>query len=208
MWKRGHFRTRNQSGYPIAWIIDQRFAIPIGRIQMPEMHVISLRKKFVGVIGPDKSGKSTVIQSLTGCHDHSFIGFVYDHSVSSKIWVHATSPQEQPPNHQTTEPIYRRYLRRVIQHQDAQGFVIAIRPNLPRRRLSMDRMFQLASQYGFETYAFILDPTYHGQNLGNFNQISNRLLAADPNVQIFKQDGRRFAILTAEAIRAISRLPH
>jgi ABC-type phosphate/phosphonate transport system ATPase subunit len=37
---------------------------------------MSLKKKFIAVIGRRKAGKSTVIQSLTGCKNGAFRGRV------------------------------------------------------------------------------------------------------------------------------------
>ena len=163
-----------------------------------------MRKKFVAVIGYGKSGKSTIIQSLTGCGNRGFTGIVEDLSENRSIYVHAASPQEQP---RTDEPAFRRILQKVLRSATIQGIVIAIQPTEPNQRLSMDTVIGLAGQSSFESFAFVLDPPYNNATI-NFGFVRDRVLASDPNASVFRLDGRRFAILNSEAIRALARFPY
>jgi GTP-binding protein EngB required for normal cell division len=54
-------------------------------------------KTFILLIGASNSGKSTVIQSLTGCKSRTAdSGYVVDYSTGRKIYVIVSSPQESP----------------------------------------------------------------------------------------------------------------
>jgi energy-coupling factor transporter ATP-binding protein EcfA2 len=165
----------------------------------------ALQKKFVAVIGYPKSGKSTIIQSLSGCNNHSSHGPVMDTSVNLSVYVHTASPQENP---RTTEAVFKEILRDVKKDPNSQGLVIAIQPTIRGKRLRMERMFELAKQDGFESYAFILEHPYLGERIGNFDNIESRVLTSDPDAKVFALDGRRFAILNAEAIKSLSRFPY
>ena len=161
------------------------------------------QKKFIAVIGYRRSGKSTIIQSLTGCKNHSFIGEVLDRELGVTIFVHAPSPQENP---KTGEREFAAHLRKTATNRSALGVVIAIQPTLARRRLLMDKMLTLAFQQGFDCFAFILEHPYEGKRIGNVENIKQRILASAPNAKLYSLDGRRFAVLNAESIRALSRI--
>jgi predicted kinase len=167
----------------------------------------ALQKKFVAVIGYPKSGKSTIIQSLSGCKNHSYKGPVTDASVGLSIYVHAASPQENP---KTTEAAFKIILRDVKKNINSQGLVTAIQPNAPNKRLLMETMFDLAKQAGFESYAFILEYPYSGRRLEPtlLNKIKSRVQESDSDARVLTLDGRRFAILNAEAIKSLSRFPY
>jgi predicted kinase len=164
------------------------------------------RKKFIAVVGYANSGKSTIIKSLTGCKDSSYIGLVQDREINLAMFVHAPSPQEHSA---TGEKEFINYLKNVKNESLILGMVIAIQPTLARKRIQMDLMFSLAAQYGFECYAFILEYPYNpyrGQKIGNFVNIRDRILKCDPNAKVFPLDGRRFALLNADSIRSLSRI--
>jgi len=165
-----------------------------------------LQKKFIAVIGYQKSGKSTIIQSLSGCNSHSSNGPVKDNSIGLSIYVHAASPQEYP---QTTEAAFNKILLDVKTDKNSQGLVTAIQPNAPSKRLLMETMFNLAKQADFESYAFILEYPYDGRRLEPtlLYNIKSRVQESDSDAKVFTLDGRRFAILNADAIRSLSRFP-
>jgi hypothetical protein len=165
---------------------------------------VKLRKKLIAIVGYGKSGKSTIIQSLTGCGSRSFIGEVRDKAVGGSIYVYATSPQEQNPS--ITQAKFVNLLRKIASDPKIQGLVIAIQPVNPTVRLSMEVIFQLAKQMNFESYAFILDPPWNKASI-RFDYVSNRIRESDPNAYIFKLNGRRFAIANSEKIRSITELP-
>lgn len=169
-----------------------------------------VKKKFIAVVGYRKSGKSTIIQSLSGCHNHSFRGFITDHSINLSIYVHAPSPQERPS---TDEAAFGKLLGRVATNKACQGLVIAIQPTLARERLRMERMFEMAREAGFESYAFVLEFPFNDKKqaekrIGNFENIKKRILDSDPETSVISIDGRRFASLNSEAIRSIARFPY
>jgi predicted kinase len=164
-----------------------------------------MRRKFVAVIGYRNSGKSTIIRSLTGCESRSFIGEVQDNEANLSIFVHAPSPQERG---KVDKKVFENYLQKAKKGQRIQGLVFAIQPTIPNRRLSMEEMFSLARQGGFECYAFILEDPYKGKRIENFENIKSRVLDSAPDARVFALDGRRFAVLNAETIRSLSRLPY
>jgi predicted kinase len=163
-----------------------------------------MRKKFIAVIGYRRSGKSTIIRSLTGCESGTFVGEVRDAAAHLSIFVHAPSPQEFG---KTDEGVFNEYLQRCKRRQQIQGLVSAIQPTFPSRRLSLEQMFSLASRHGFESYAFILEHPYKGGKIKNFERIKNRVLKIDSDARVLALDGRRFAILNADVIRSLCRLP-
>ena len=81
-------------------------------------------KKLVVVIGYKNSGKSTIIQSLTGCPTKSFCDFVIDEDTKNSVFVIASSPQEDP----MTEEKLHQILDSVIAKGRCSGVVIAIQP--------------------------------------------------------------------------------
>jgi energy-coupling factor transporter ATP-binding protein EcfA2 len=167
------------------------------------------RIKFVAVIGKQKSGKSTIIQSLSGCNNHSSKELITDRSVNSSIYVHAPSPQEDP---KTNEVVFSKILDKVLATGGCQGIVIAIQPTLPLRRLRMERMFEIAKKKGLESYAFIIEYPFDKKKssgrIGNFEVIKKRISRSDPSASVVAIDGRRFASLNSEVIRSIARFPY
>jgi predicted kinase len=161
-----------------------------------------MQKKFVAVIGPPKSGKSTVIRSLTGMN--GIYGYIVDRSTGLKIYFHARSPQEHAPEDEET---FKELLEDLSHDKKVQGIIFAVQPTTPRKRLSMDKMFELTKNAGLENYAFVLDAPYNEASV-DFDEVKGRVIGIDPLAHVFKLDGRRFAILNAEAIRALSRFPY
>lgn len=176
----------------------------IGDQALEQKH--ALQKKFIAVIGYPQSGKSTIIQALSGCKNHSYKDHITDDSVGLSIYVHASSLQENP---QTAESDFKIVLQDVKKRLNSQGLVIAIQPNAPNKRLLMETMFDLARQAGFESYAFILEYPFDGERLKPtlLNKIKSRVQESDSDARVFTLDGRRFAVLNAEAIRSLSRFP-
>lgn len=114
-------------------------------------------KEFIAIIGTSKSGKSTVIQSLTGCATRSFQGFVRDKASRKEIFVVCGSPQE------TNLSLYelRRIVRRVLRKKSAIALVIALQPTNPSRRVPMEDVFKTVDAVGgFRQTAWVLDPPY------------------------------------------------
>jgi predicted kinase len=162
-----------------------------------------LRKKFVAVVGYADSGKSTVIQSLSGCNNHSTNEKIRDASVGLCIYVLAPSPQELPV---IGEEDFTSILQDVTRDETCQGVVAAIQPTLPTKRLSMEKMFDLARKFRFESFAYVLEfPFCKGKKLedriGNLENIKTRILGIDSEAKVFPMDGRRFACLNADLIR-------
>jgi energy-coupling factor transporter ATP-binding protein EcfA2 len=170
-------------------------------------------KRFIAVIGVGRSGKSTIIQSLTGCKSHNFRDFVIDESTRRTIYVHAGSPQEQHRYNRTDLPEFRRQLRKVLRNRAAQGAVYAIQPTDPSKRLSLEEMFEEVAKDGlFETHVFILNPPRNEarkRDSESLTKLLDRVKSCKVDVRnIHILDARRFAILNADAIRSISGVPY
>lgn len=171
---------------------------------------IVARKKFIAVVGYPKSGKSTIIQSLSGCKNHSFKGLINDASAGVSIYVHAPSPQENP---RTSERVFIKILDEVNKNLSCQGLLFAIQPTFAYKRLRMERMFEIACEKGFEGYAFVLEFPFAGggksSNIGKFKSIKQRILdSSNSKANVFAIDGRRFASLNSALIRSVARFPY
>jgi len=163
------------------------------------------RKPFVAVIGGPKAGKSTVIRSLTGCARgtprHGQV--VRDNSKGSEIYVIDKSPQESG----LTLSELKWVLDRNLRSRSILGFVIATQPRQTRSRTSMTQIFETVSKRSnLRPIAVMLDPPYHGTaDRKSHQDVQTRLGRFGINVR--RIDGRRFAHLSACAIRKISNLP-
>lgn len=159
-------------------------------------------KPFVMIIGGPNSGKSTIISSLTGCDSSTYRNLIIDYASNKKIWVIASSPQEDPLNRMK----FANILRSVRQERDIIGIIIAIQPTKPWKRLSLEYIVQKAQTAGnFNIFAFVLDPPYEDGEVTDVNRVSNRL--ANLGVVIHFLDGRRFAFLNAMEIKTITGIP-
>jgi ABC-type branched-subunit amino acid transport system ATPase component len=114
-------------------------------------------KKFVAVIGPAESGKSTIIQSLTGCKTKSFNGFVQDNSTHNRVYVIASSLQESGMKKNE----FLNILRRVGRDAGCSGIVVAIQLSEPWKRMSMEETFDIINKFGsFRIILYVLNQTY------------------------------------------------
>jgi len=157
-------------------------------------------KKLVAVIGYRNSGKSTIIQSLTGCSTKGFCDFVIDEDTKSSVFVVASSPQEDS----MTEEKFRQILDSVIAKEGCSGVVIAIQPIRPHTRISMEKIFEIVQQVGgFKVFVFILHPTRDNYD-GKAQDIRNRL--ADFNMEVRVLDARRFSHFNAREIQNVSNI--
>src|SRR5271167_4108150 len=91
----------------------------------------SATKKVVLVVGRPNSGKSTVIQSLTGCNSSRFQGEIEDKKSKKKIYVIAASPEEKLIdgtgfNAVNQTAVLKAILNRVKTSPDFIGLVIAM----------------------------------------------------------------------------------
>ena len=154
------------------------------------------------VIGSSNSGKSTIISSFSGCKTHGFNSFVEDKTNGKKIYVIASSPQE---NGYLTSQKLGQYLNTVTQNLNYIGCIIAIQPRRTRTRLSLEDIFQqVQNTRAFEIYAFIVDPPYRGKQMDR-TDITARLAAL--GIVPVSLDGRKFALLNAIEIKRITRIP-
>jgi Fe-S cluster assembly ATPase SufC len=116
-------------------------------------------KPFVAVIGDRKSGKSTIIRSLTGCPTGSFVGEVAEKVHGKKIYViaHSLQEKEELPKGESLSAI----LKKVIKDNNILGIVIAIQPNNPTKKISMENIFRSAQKIGgFSFHTFVINPSY------------------------------------------------
>lgn len=175
--------------------------------------ILSPSKILVGVIGEGNNGKSTIIQSLTGCKTRSFRGYVEainEIGDQKMLCIFCSSLQETvlmdikknifANQHDELE----RLLNEALANTSCCGVVIAIQPTNPSARVSMEDIYDIAIRLGFNPYGYILNPPNKG-NPTNAIGIKNRLTAQGVKPSnIFELDARKFGILNAETIRVTS----
>lgn len=162
------------------------------------------KKKFVAVIGPGASGKSSIISSISGCRKSNFYGLIVDQSNGNSVFVCCASPQETPS---ITLTSVRKEMKNVKSKNGCTGMIMAIQPSQPTARLSMEVIIQEALSQNFEVYAFVLDPGYQKTISGIFGNVSQRLtpLGVSP-AKLHALNGSQFAVKNAIAINAITSL--
>lgn len=159
-------------------------------------------KPFVAIIGSEKSGKSTLIRSLTGCRTRSFCGVVTDLVSNQKIYVIASSPQEQDLSSDELD----RILNQVWDDASILGIVMAIQPTRPIKHLSMEDIFQkVQATRAFSTFGVIIHPSYNASPAIDPDDVRRRLEALE--VEFRTIDGRHFAHLNACEVRELAGLP-
>jgi len=170
-------------------------------------------KKFIAVIGNRNAGKSTIIVSLTGCPNRSYRGTVrgiLDNEEKS-IYVIASSPQEKALEEEGRADLdaFQIILNRVIQEENCLGLVMAIQPNRPKVRPSLEDIIrEVHNTEFFESFLFVLQPGRNdppeAQQIET--EINRRL--RDTGIVLSAQglDGRRFAFLNAQDINQLSQL--
>ena len=157
-------------------------------------------QQFIAIIAKSKSGKSTIIKTLTGCPTSNYRDFVEDKLTGERIFVICGSPQEQS----LSLSQLRTLLKAASSDRACRGVVIAIQPTRPHSRLSMETIFQEADNCGgFEMNAFIIDPERDGK-AASTSSIRTRLGAFDVKIQTL--DGRRFALSNAQIINDAARV--
>lgn len=154
-------------------------------------------KQFIAIIGEAKSGKSTIIRSLTGCPTKDYRDFIRDGFSNESLYVVCGSPQEQSMSLEDLKAL----LNVVCQDSSCRGIVMAIQPKLTRSRLSMEKILQeVAVTESFQTRAFFVNP---GRVSGPADSsVISRV--NDLVVQPYILDGRRFAIINAEAVNRVT----
>ncbi len=161
---------------------------------------MQVKKKFVAVIGYGKSGKSTIISSLTGCRTSTFKDFISDKITGNTVFVYSGSPQELPEI--TLEEIRKR-LEECKNQDNCGGMVIAIQPTHSRIRPRMEEIFRGAIAQGFDVYAFVIEPGYKNNNNGCYTDVINRLTSIGvPSSNVFKINGEQFALKNANDINS------
>jgi energy-coupling factor transporter ATP-binding protein EcfA2 len=157
------------------------------------------KKKFVAVIGYDKSGKSTIISSLTGCRKSTFSGFIKDKVNNNSVFAYSGSPQELP----ITLSDIKKMLQKCNSKAGCSGMVMAIQPTKPRKRPSMEAIFKEAISQGFDVYAFAIEPGYDNQNKGCYVGVVERLKTLEVlSTKVFQIDGKKFVLHNAKYINS------
>lgn len=160
------------------------------------------KKPFIAVIGGRKAGKSTVIQSLTGCPGRNFRGEVREPATNQTIHVIASSPQENP----LSRSELRAALRQAANDANCRGFVIALQPAYRGKNIRMKEVFQEVSKIQqFDLVGFVIDPPYNPtpSNLG-VAAVRGQLLPL--NTKLKKLDGRRFVHSNARRVSDLTGL--
>ena len=114
--------------------------------------------RFIGIVGNPRAGKSTIIGNICGLPLRNARDLQRVEHVPSRAALYAisSSPQE------TGETIKKlaSAFKKVAADKNAIGFVIALQPNRPNRRASMENIFDMALSYGFDVAAFVIDRPY------------------------------------------------
>jgi len=153
------------------------------------------KKSLIAVIGNGGSGKSTIIQSLTGCKSASFQGRMEDGKTEEWIEVIAHSPQETGLSKAELE----RTMKTVARDPRCLGIVIALQPTRPYTRLWIEDVLKMSTVYRISSHCFAIVTPYDetradGVELSN---VKTRCIG----VPIHAIDARRFAYLNARRIR-------
>jgi energy-coupling factor transporter ATP-binding protein EcfA2 len=158
-------------------------------------------KSLVAIIGHRNSGKSSIIRALTGVHGDRIPEIVEDRSTGKWIYVVSHSPEECP----LPEKEFLSLMRAASHDRLCLGVVIALQPNKPSKRLSMEQVFVLAKPYRFTLRAFAIETPYQASSRGsNPTEIEQRIASVGINVRVLPLDAHRFAHINAAAIRNIA----
>lgn len=149
-------------------------------------------KPFIAVIGKGKSGKSTIIKTLTGCGRSNYRDFLKDNLTGETILIVCGSPREED----LSLAKLRELLKRSADDPKCRGVVMAIQPTWPHTRLSMGTILNEVTS-AFQISAFIINPERNGDP-ADAETIKSRL--SNFNVKLQTLDGRRFATINARRI--------
>jgi energy-coupling factor transporter ATP-binding protein EcfA2 len=157
-------------------------------------------KKFVAVVGDRNSGKSTIIQALTGCRTNAPKRMI---DLVTKKWIYVipASPQETGMRRATLAGV----LRKIANSPNCLGLVIALQPTHPTTRLSIEDILREADNCNAirEYHLFaIYRPYNEGGRRVDADEIKERFRDAVPSVRphLGLLDGRRFAYMNATII--------
>lgn len=157
-----------------------------------------MRKQFVAIIGHRNSGKSTIIQSLTGCPRRGGRDTVVDTASGRTIEVLVSSPQEDA----ISLAELRRLLAAAKRSELCNGIVCALQPSMPTKRLSLDKVLEEAAAAGFRLSVFVLSRGRNGSALG----IASVLPRLPKGVHPRPLDARRFAHVNAAIVNKYARI--
>lgn len=123
-----------------------------------------MSKPFVGIIGFSNAGKTSIIASLTGKtrtkterkgKTVKINPKVINNETGEYIIVYICSPQER-----YIDPKELKQVLKKANDPKCRGVIIAIQPNKPRDKISMEEICQLATEIGYKLYGYALDPPY------------------------------------------------
>ncbi|MFQ2014898.1 hypothetical protein ACK336_16880 [Aeromonas veronii] len=163
--------------------------------------------KFLGVIGNRNSGKSSIIQSLSGCRTANYRDYMYGVPGQS-IYVCCSSPQEKAFEFNNSQDLaaISAVMTQVVSRASSgcRGMVMAIQPNNPRSRPSMESIFHQAVSAGFtDLYAFVVDPGY-ASSFAIFPSVNQRLKNTGVSAHISQISGANFPFVNATTINSIT----
>ena len=159
-------------------------------------------KPFIGVVGHANAGKSTIIQSLTGCKTRTGIRLVRDAKTGKEVLVFPASPQEN----RFVDRRFKQELRDAARRRSTIGIVAAIQPTWPYARLSLEDMVNAAKLHGLQPYLFVVDPPYSQTSHSHSASLSRVRKRVGRSVRLGSLDGRRFAHLNAKRVARLTRL--
>jgi len=143
--------------------------------------------------------RSTIIQALTGCESRGYRGKVKDRLTKKWITVIASSPEETNISKQKLSAM----TRAAATSKSSLGMVIALQPNHPSRRLSIEDILRISSRYPFVRHMFVISRAYKGYGAISAQSIEKRLSKFTFRKPLQPLDARRFGHINASAIRDI-----
>jgi GTPase SAR1 family protein len=160
------------------------------------------KKKLIAVIGNAHAGKSSIIQSLTGCENRMFRGRVTDRDTRKWVNVIASSPKEDSITRQKLVAM----MRAAAMGKRSLGLVIALQPHKIKAsvRLTIEDVFKISSRYEFDRHVFVISKPYNKRASGiDIAKIQKLLGKSEIEVPIQPLNARRFAHINASLIRDV-----
>lgn len=165
---------------------------------------------FVGVVGNKNSGKSSIIQSVTGCKSPIYNDFIYDNSTNESIYVCCHSPQELIFNYSGSVNIeaIEELVENLKSKKNCRGLIMALQPNNPRIKPSIEDVYNVVTRNasGFSSfYCFVVEPGYINSP-SIINDVGQRLSSVGLTQPPIPISGEEFPFKSATKINNTSSL--
>jgi len=157
-------------------------------------------KPFIGIIGFANSGKSSIIASLTGNGNGSYVGKILNQKTKEYVFIYASSPQEIKKIGAVVYAEMKEHFQTLAADKKCRGVICAIQPTKSTKKPSMEKVFELAKINNFELFGYVIDPPYNeGGRRISCGEIKNRLQNFE--VEPERIDGRKFGLENAQIIQ-------